>query len=107
MTMDGTFTPIAGMTYAAYTPVEADEGHHLRATASYTDGEGAGKTAMATTTTILTAADQLFANYDTNTNDVIDKTELITAIEDYLGFGTGEISKLELIRLINLYLGLT
>ena len=29
-----------------YTPVEADEGYYLRATASYTDGHGSGKMAM-------------------------------------------------------------
>ena len=43
---DGTFAPIEGATDPSYMPVEADEGNYLRATASYTDGEGSGKTAM-------------------------------------------------------------
>ena len=41
--MDGTFTPIEGATSSIYTPVADDVGKHLRATASYTDGEGSGK----------------------------------------------------------------
>ena len=42
------WTAIAGAT-AAYTPRNEDAGHYLRATASYDDGEGPGKTAMAAT----------------------------------------------------------
>ena len=42
---DGTFAPIEGATNAAYTPVAADNGMYLQATASYTDGEGSGKSA--------------------------------------------------------------
>ena len=38
-------SPIAGATGSAYTPVDADEGNYLRATASYEDGHGAGKSA--------------------------------------------------------------
>ena len=44
-TTDGTFTPITGATSATYTPVEADAGYYLKATAMYTDGEGSGKMA--------------------------------------------------------------
>ena len=39
--------PISGGTSATYTPVAADVGLFLRATASYTDGEGPGKSALA------------------------------------------------------------
>ena len=51
------------------------------------------------------AEDPLIARYDTDGNDMIDKAEVIQAINDYL-FGEGEeaISKAEVIRLINLYL---
>ena len=42
-----TWTPISGTTSESYTPVEGDVGNHLRVTASYTDGEGTGKTAVA------------------------------------------------------------
>ena len=42
---------ITGETSMTYTPVAADVGYYLRATASYTDGHGSGKTAMGTTAT--------------------------------------------------------
>ena len=41
------WTPISGETSATYTPVAADVGDYLRATASYDDGEGGGKSAQA------------------------------------------------------------
>ena len=37
---------INGAASASYTPVEADRGSYLRVTASYTDGQGAGKSAQ-------------------------------------------------------------
>ncbi len=40
------WTPISGETSDSYTPVAGDVGDYLRATASYTDGEGAGKSAQ-------------------------------------------------------------
>ena len=42
------YTDISGETASTYTPVAADVGKYIRATASYTDGEGAGKSAEAT-----------------------------------------------------------
>ena len=49
--------------------------------------------------------DSLVDRYDTNGNKMIDKDEVINAINDYL-FGEADeaISKAEVIRLINLYL---
>ena len=44
------WTDITGATSASYTPGSADSGNHLRATASYTDGHGSGKTAATHTT---------------------------------------------------------
>ena len=44
------WTTIGGATSDTYTPQAADVGHYLRATAAYTDGEGSGKSARATTT---------------------------------------------------------
>ena len=41
------WTPISGETSDTYTPVADDVGDYLRATASYTDGEGSGKGAQA------------------------------------------------------------
>ena len=45
----GTFTSIAQATSASYTPVAADDGFYLRATALYVDGLAHGQTASATT----------------------------------------------------------
>ena len=45
----GTFTDISGGTAEAYTTVAADIGKYLKATVSYTDGHGSGKSADATT----------------------------------------------------------
>ena len=42
-----TWTNIDGAVRADYLPTDADPGQYLRATARYTDGEGAGKTAVA------------------------------------------------------------
>ena len=42
----GTYTDISGETSASYTPVAADDRKFLRATASYTDGNGSGKSAQ-------------------------------------------------------------
>ena len=39
------WSAIAEATSASYTPVEADKGSYLRATASYSDGHGSGKSA--------------------------------------------------------------
>ena len=44
-----TWTAVSGATRAEYMPVGADRGIYLRATATYTDGEGSGKTAEAVT----------------------------------------------------------
>ncbi len=46
---------IAGASQDAYTPTDGDAGRYLRATAYYTDAEGPGKTALATTASPVTA----------------------------------------------------
>ena len=40
------WAPISGATSASYTPVTSNVGKYLRVTASYTDGEGSGKSAQ-------------------------------------------------------------
>ena len=104
--MDGTEMETGDGT-SAYTPMADDEGYHLMVKVMYTDGHGAGKEAMATTTNKVVAdADALLvARYDTNGTSGIQKDEVIAAINDYL-FGEGDdaISKADVIRLINLYL---
>ena len=44
---NGSYTDIEDTDDEEYTPVDADIGSYLRATASYTDGEGSGKSMMA------------------------------------------------------------
>ncbi len=105
--MDGTFTDIDGAASAAYTPVQADVGMYLRATVSYTDGEGSGKSAMKVTAdAVLSATGSTVGDrYDADGNGEIDKGEMITAINAYL-FGEGDdaITKAQMIEVINLYL---
>ena len=51
----GSFTNIATATSASYSPADGDVGMYLRATASYTDGHGSGKTAQAVTSNTVAA----------------------------------------------------
>ena len=54
---DGTnWTAINGVTGASYTPSDDDVGSYLRATASYADGQGPGKSAAAATASAVEAA---------------------------------------------------
>ena len=104
--MGGTFDDIiTGARGKSYTPVDADIDMYLKATAGYTDGHGAGKNAIAVSDHAVTGGDPLVARYDGNGNGMIDKVEVIAAINDYLfGGGAGAISKSDVIKLINLYL---
>ena len=104
--MGGTFDNIiSGARGKSYTPVAADIDMYLKATARYTDAHGAGKNANAVSDHAVTDGDPLVARYDGNGNGMIDKVEVIKAMNDYL-FGGGDeaISKAEVIELINLYL---
>ena len=105
MTMDGTFMDIAGATSMNYTPMAADENYYLMVKVMYTDSHGSGKMATATSANAVTAEETLVARYDANNNGTIEKSEVITAINDYLfGEGDAAITKPEVIELINLYL---
>ena len=69
-------------------------------------GPGAwSATVTGTPASAVTGGDSLIDRYDGNGNNMIDKAEVIEAINDYL-FGAGDeaISKAEVIELINLYL---
>ena len=54
---DGSYNDIAGETSASYTPVTGDVGMTLRATASYTDDQGPGKSAEAATDNAVVVAE--------------------------------------------------
>ncbi len=74
-------------------------------TVTATDPDGASDTIMVTimvTDVDEPGPDPLIARYDANGNGMIDKAEVIAAINDYLFDGT--LTKAEVIRLINLYL---
>ena len=100
--MGGSYANIAGATSAAYTPVAADDGNYLRATASYTDAEGAGKSAMSTPV-LLGVAPNLVNRYDTNPRDgTISKMEYLAALDDYFD---GEIDRAEVLAVLAAHTG--
>ena len=107
----GTWTDISGATMASYTPEDADAGHYLRAAVTYTDNHGPGAKTLTAVTAARVAANAdalLVARYDTNPrNGMIDKAEVIAAINDYLfpRAGTEPITRAQVIVLINRYLG--
>jgi Ca2+-binding EF-hand superfamily protein len=68
----------------------------------YTDGHGSGKMMMATTTSKVTAEDPLVARFDDNNNGMIDRSEVLTAIQEYLA--DNNITRTDVLRLIALYL---
>ena len=55
-TATGSFSNISGATAASYTPVAADVGKYLRATVTYTDPQGSGKTASAVSSSAVAAS---------------------------------------------------
>ena len=107
----GSFGHITGANSAAYTPVEDDAGKLLRATVTYTDPQGSGKTAVKTSAAVVTedtcAAPSV--RYDIDGNGMISRVEVEDAILDWLGIGTGtcDISRTQVEDLILEYLGLT
>ena len=66
-----------GASSPSYTPVDGDVGYHLRATASYTDGHGPGKTAQAASTQAVQAGANRPPEFDsaTATREVPENTE--------------------------------
>ena len=62
-TRNGNFTTISGASTATYTPVQADVGRFLRATVSYTDSFGSGKSAeRVSDNTVLANPPPVFAS---------------------------------------------
>ena len=66
-----------GTSSPSYTPVDGDVGYHLRATASYTDGHGPGKTAQAASTQAVQAGANRPPEFDSATaaREVPENTE--------------------------------
>ena len=93
------WTDIQGATSASYTPGESDAGIFLRATVSYDDGVGTGKSAQAATSSGV-AQMELLSEYDANRNESIERSEAIRAVSDYFD---GEISKDDVLAVLVLY----
>ena len=94
-----TWTDISGATSARYTPAVSDEGSYLRASASYDDSVGAGKSAEAATGSRVAALD-LLGKYDTDRTGSISRSEATQAVRDYF---SDEITKEEVITILMLY----
>ena len=72
---DGTWADIDGATNAAYTPVDADDTMFLQAAASYTDGEGSGKSAkMATANAVTSNSPPAFPDTEDGMRSVAENT---------------------------------
>ena len=82
----GSYADIPGATMMSYTPVMADDGSRLQATAMYDDGEGSGKTALGMTANAVGATDDIFSwyDYDTDGTPGISEIEASIAVLDYL-----------------------
>ena len=88
-----------------YTVMDDDEGYYLRATATYTDGEGSGK--MASEKTIMVGADDtggtLLDRYDVNPNNgMIDLDEVFKAIDDYFDYDD-RLTLAQVYEIVDLY----
>ena len=85
---------------------EADKNEYM-VTVTATDSQDATDTIDVTimVTDVMVGGDATLNSYDANGNEMIEKSEVIAAINDYLfGTGAGAISKADVIKLINLYL---
>ena len=93
MTMDGTYEDIDKAILSTYTPKDADIDYYLQATASYTDPEGEGKTAMGPSANAVQGLrsdnnspvfppDEVGGQSDTTTREVAENTPTGSAIGD-------------------------
>ena len=105
-TKSGTYTNIPGASSGSYTPEASDEGMYLRATASYTDGEGSGKSATSESTGMVAAAaapvDSLLVEYDPNDDGTIEKVDMRRAVANFFG-ASPTLTKAEMRRLVGIY----
>ena len=84
---DTGFTDISSATGASYTPVEMDRAFFLRATATYSDGGGSGKTAPGTTALPVGITSGVFIKNTRQTARPFDNNSPRTL---YQGFRTGD-----------------
>ena len=81
-----TWMDIQGATNAAYTVMAADDEYYLRAAAMYDDAEGTGKSASQVTMMVgeTEAGDGILATYDADDNGLVERSEAVKAVLDYL-----------------------
>ncbi|MCY3886915.1 MAG: cadherin domain-containing protein [Chloroflexi bacterium] len=102
-TAGGSYADISGATAASYTPVDADAGMYLRATVSYTDGEGAGKSAMSSAVMVpAVVPTTLLERYDADDSGAIELEEAFQAVDDYFD---NLITLEQVFEVIDLYFG--
>ena len=99
--MTGPFTDITGATSDSYTPGAGDVDMYLQVTASYTDPEGPGKSAVAVATSVVTDDSDnrhpIVKRYDQDRPaDGIQIDELQDAINDYYN-GVINLTQLQLV----------
>ena len=94
------WTNISGATSASYTPVVADRGMYLRATAAYTDAQASGQTARAVSGVVSSASTDLLDRYDADGNGEIERDEAIRAVQDFFA---NRITRDEVLEVIRLY----
>ena len=88
----GTLTAITGATSNTYTPTVDDVGKFLKAKASYTDDEGSGKNAAATTTVGVTPANTPHTFPDGDSDNVPDPVTLSIAENSAANTSVGTVS---------------
>ena len=99
---------IQDATEAAYMVMEGDAGYHLRVMATYMDAVGTdtamGHSMPTMMVTMMTTEGTLVDRYDTNDNEMIDRSEVLDAIDDFLFGAPGVIEKEDVLTLIDIFL---
>ena len=104
-----TFTPFGERSFTYTVTASGTEGSHAFSGMARFDSDRDNDLPVGGASTVaveaVIAGDPLVARYDTNGNGMIERNEVIAAINDYLfGEGDGVISRSDVISLINLYL---
>ena len=101
----GNYADIPGATRMSYTPVMADDGSRLQATAMYDDSFGEDKTAKGMTANAVGATCDIVCRYDTDDTPGISEIEASIAVLDHLFRGdiTG-ITRDQAIQVVTAYL---
>ena len=92
-------------TVGMYTVMDDDAGYYLRATATYTDGEGSGKSEDAVTANAVAAGDArdtLLVEYDPDNDGVIERADMRRAVGNFFG-QQSTLSRSEMRRLVAIF----